>query len=80
MAEIERPQIYLITPPEFELSDFPNKLAAVLDAHEIACIRLSMATKDEDRVARAADALREARPRSRPRAPQRPDSPRRRAG
>ncbi|GGE43873.1 thiamine phosphate synthase [Actibacterium pelagium] len=59
MAEIERPQIYLITPPEFELSDFPGKLAAVLDAHEIACIRLSMATKDEDRVARAADALRE---------------------
>lgn len=59
MAEIERPQIYLITPPEFELSDFPGKLAAVLDAHEIACIRLSMASKDEDRVARAADALRE---------------------
>ncbi len=59
MAEIERPQIYLITPPEFELSTFPDQLAAVLDAHEIACIRLAMATKDEDRVSRAADALRE---------------------
>jgi thiamine-phosphate pyrophosphorylase len=59
MAEIERPQIYLITPPEFELSEFPDRLAAVLDAHEVACVRLAMATRDEDRVARAADALRE---------------------
>ena len=59
MAEIERPQIYLVTPPEFELSSFPDRLARVLDAHEIACLRLSMASHDEDRVARAADALRE---------------------
>lgn len=59
MAEIERPQIYLITPPEFDLSDFPDTLANVLDQHGIACVRLAMATKDEDRVARAADALRE---------------------
>lgn len=59
MAEIERPQIYLITPPEFELDSFADRMARVLDAHEIACIRLSMATRDEDRVARAADALRE---------------------
>ncbi|WP_095590471.1 thiamine phosphate synthase [Actibacterium ureilyticum] len=58
MAEIERPQIYLITPPEFELSSFPDRLARVLDAHEIACLRLSMASRDEDRVSRAADALR----------------------
>jgi thiamine-phosphate pyrophosphorylase len=34
-------------------------LAAVLDAHEIACLRLSMATQDEDRLSRAADVLRE---------------------
>ncbi|MCV2881010.1 thiamine phosphate synthase [Actibacterium sp. XHP0104] len=59
MAEIERPQIYLITPPEFELSSFPSALADVLDAHEVACVRLALATRDEDRVARAADALRE---------------------
>jgi thiamine-phosphate pyrophosphorylase len=59
MAEIEQPQIYLITPSEFELSDFPNRLAAVLDAHEIACVRLALASHDEDRIARAGDALRE---------------------
>ncbi|MBK5932976.1 thiamine-phosphate pyrophosphorylase [Rhodovulum imhoffii] len=59
MAEIERPQIYLITPPEFTLETFPDRLAAVLDTHEVACLRLSLATQDEDRVARAADTLRE---------------------
>ncbi|WP_298918259.1 thiamine phosphate synthase [uncultured Roseobacter sp.] len=55
----EQPQLYLITPPEFELSSFPDVLASVLDAHEVACVRLSLSTKDEDRLSRAADALRE---------------------
>lgn len=58
MAETERPQIYLLTPPEFELSQFPDRLAAVLDHHEIACLRLSLASRDADRLARAGDALR----------------------
>ena len=59
MAEADRAQIYLATPPDFELSTFPDTLAAVLDAHEIACLRLRMATQDEDRLSRAADVLRE---------------------
>ena len=59
MAEPEQPQIYLITPPEIELSRFPDRLASVLDAHDIACVRLSLATHDEDRLSRAADACRE---------------------
>ena len=59
MADPERPQIYLITPPEFELSSFPRKLHAVLEAQPVACIRLSLATRDEDRIARSADAVRE---------------------
>jgi thiamine-phosphate pyrophosphorylase len=59
MAESERPQIYLITPPAFELAPFAERLKAVLDAHEIACIRLSLAARDEDALSRAADALRE---------------------
>ncbi|WP_299725695.1 thiamine phosphate synthase [uncultured Tateyamaria sp.] len=54
----EQPQLYLLTPPVFELSTFPDLLAAVLDAHEVACIRLALATFDEDRIARAADACR----------------------
>lgn len=55
----EQPQIYLLTPPAFDLETFPDRLRAVLDAHEIACLRLTLATRDEDTVARAADALRE---------------------
>ena len=52
------PQLYLITPTDFELSTYPDILGSVLDAHEIACVRLTLATRDEDRIARAADALR----------------------
>jgi thiamine-phosphate pyrophosphorylase len=58
MAE-DRPQIYLITPPAFNPAEFAPKLASVLDAHEVACIRLSIALKDELEIGRAADALRE---------------------
>ena len=59
MSEPEQPQIYLVTPPDFDLGSFPDRLAAVLDAHDIACLRLSLATRDEDRILRAADACRE---------------------
>ena len=58
MPDTERPKLYILTPPEFELSAFPARLDEVLDAHEIACLRLSLATKDEDRLSRAADAVR----------------------
>ncbi|MBO6884729.1 MAG: thiamine phosphate synthase [Marivita sp.] len=59
MSDAEQPQIYLITPPEIELSHFPTDLARLLDAEDIACIRLSLATRDEDLILRAADAVRE---------------------
>ena len=59
MDSPEQPQIYLITPSEFELSWPTEMLARVLDAHEIACVRLDLATRDEDRISRAADACRE---------------------
>jgi len=55
----ERPQIYLITPPDAGLAAFPDMLAKVLDSADIACIRLDLASRDEDDVARAADTLRE---------------------
>ena len=58
MADADRPQIYLVTPPAFELEAFPDRLAAVLDAADVACLRLSLAIRDEDAVARAADTLR----------------------
>lgn len=54
-----RPQIVLLTPPAPELSAFPDLLASLLDAVPVACLRLSLSSRDEDRVARAADAVRE---------------------
>ncbi len=55
----EAPQIYLITPPEFELSGFPGQLGRIMDSVEIACVRLALAASNEDEVSRAADLLRE---------------------
>ncbi|MCR8723933.1 thiamine phosphate synthase [Frigidibacter sp. ROC022] len=55
----QRPQLYLITPPVFDPGSFPDQLAAVLDAQPVACLRLALATRDEDELSRAADALRE---------------------
>ena len=59
MTTEDQPQIYLITPPAFELEPFAVQLANVLDAHEVACVRLELASSDEDTVARTADTLRE---------------------
>lgn len=56
---LEKPQIYLVSPPELELSHFLTDLASCLDSTEIACVRLGLATRDEDRIAKAADAIRE---------------------
>ena len=52
------PQLYLITPTDLEIDSFPDRLARVLDAAQIACVRLSLATRDEDQIGRAADAVR----------------------
>ena len=55
----DHPQIYLISPSEFDLSTFPDQLAACLDSTEVACVRLALGTTDEGRIAKSADALRE---------------------
>ncbi len=55
--DLEQPQLYLITPPEFDLDVFPALLGEVLDNVDIACVRLTLATQDEDKICRAADAL-----------------------
>ncbi|MFV0513083.1 MAG: thiamine phosphate synthase [Jhaorihella sp.] len=59
MDSPEQPQIYLVTPPAFEPDEFAGRLARVLDGVAVACIRLQLASRDEDAVLRAADALRE---------------------
>jgi thiamine-phosphate pyrophosphorylase len=60
MAAEDRPQITLITPPTFDPETFSDRIGLILDGHEIACLRLSLGTKDEDILMRAADAAREA--------------------
>jgi thiamine-phosphate pyrophosphorylase len=54
----DRPQLYLVTPPVLDLAAFPDRLAAVLDGAEVACLRLALAGQDADHLGRAADALR----------------------
>lgn len=59
MATQDQPQIYLLTPPEVDLATFNDRLAKVLDTHDIACLRLALATRDEQLITRSADAIRE---------------------
>lgn len=55
----DKPQLYLITPPVIDLDLFPATLARVLEEHDVACLRLSLATRDEDVILRTGDALRD---------------------
>lgn len=59
MAAEDRPQITLITPPTFDLAAFPDQVARVMDAVEIACLRVALASREEDNLTRGSDALRE---------------------
>lgn len=59
MADKDRPQITLITPPAFDWEVFPDTLARVLDAVEVACLRLPLAGADEFELSRMADAARQ---------------------
>jgi thiamine-phosphate pyrophosphorylase len=59
MTESTGPQIYLVTPQVVDLEIFPALLGQVLDATSVACVRLSLASRDEDILLRTGDALRE---------------------
>jgi thiamine-phosphate pyrophosphorylase len=56
----DKPQLYLISPPDFDLSGFQDDLSRVLDSVEVACMRLALSSHDEGEIARAADTLRAA--------------------
>jgi thiamine-phosphate pyrophosphorylase len=60
MADPEQhPQIYLISPPDIALGSFPATLGRVLDTAPVACLRLDLTSREEDTLARAADACRD---------------------
>jgi thiamine-phosphate pyrophosphorylase len=55
----DKTQLYLISPPVIDLQVFPPLLATVLDAVPVGCLRLALASQDQDDILRAGDALRE---------------------
>lgn len=59
MSEQARPQIYLITPADFDLDTFPQQLGQMLSEHEVACVRLALASRDESRIIKCSDAVRD---------------------
>lgn len=54
----DRPQLYLITPADPSGDAFTDDLGRMLDAVDVACVRLRMASTVEDDIARVADRLR----------------------
>lgn len=51
-------RLYLITPPALEPADFAPRLAAAIDAGDVACVQLRLKDVDDDAIRRAADVLR----------------------
>jgi thiamine-phosphate pyrophosphorylase len=52
-----RCRLYLITPPAFAIADFADRLAAALDAGDVACVQLRLKAVDDDVIKRAAEVL-----------------------
>src|SRR5271168_1073246 len=51
-------RVYLITPPAFDPAPFADRLAAALDAGDVAAVQLRLKDVDDDTWRRAIDALR----------------------
>src|ERR1700753_3561502 len=51
-------RVYLITPPALDPKGFADKLAAALDAGDVAAVQLRLKEVDDDAWRRAIDALR----------------------
>ena len=58
MTDFNRTQLYLITPPKFDLAIFPNILTHILDANHVACLQLRIKDASEVDIRRAIDVLR----------------------
>jgi thiamine-phosphate pyrophosphorylase len=54
MSQSEIPQIYLVVPDQVEI----DTLTAVLDAHPVACVRMTSESSDETQIIARADSLR----------------------
>ena len=58
MTTDRRCRLYLITPPDIAPRAFADKLAAALDAGDVACVQLRLKDMDDDAVRHAIDTLR----------------------
>ena len=54
----DRCRLYLVTPPAFDAPTFRDRLAAALDAGDIAAVQLRLKDTDDDAIRRAIDLLR----------------------
>ena len=52
-----RCRLYLITPPQIDLSTFPGQLADTLDGGDVACLQLRLKDADDDRILEAGRAI-----------------------
>jgi len=59
MSDQEHTQLYLVTPSEFEPAEFSLILVDLLDEFDIACVRVALGTRDETRIIKCADSVRE---------------------
>jgi thiamine-phosphate pyrophosphorylase len=50
-------RLYLITPPQIQLSTFKDDLAAALDSGDVACVQLRLKNASRDETLQAADVL-----------------------
>jgi thiamine-phosphate pyrophosphorylase len=53
----EHCRLYLVTPSAIDLPSFPDKLAAALDAVDIACLQIRLKDVSDDAIRRAAAAI-----------------------
>jgi len=58
IAADERTRLYLVTPAALDPADFRDRLAAALDAGDVAAVQLRLKDVDDDAIRRACDALR----------------------
>ena len=58
MSESDRSRIYLLTPPSLDPLPFADRLAAALDAGDVAAVQLRLKDANDDDWRRAIDALR----------------------
>ena len=60
MNDTQQPKIYLISPPEPDLSGaFPEILTDILTTFDVACLRLQLSSEDERTIGEIAEGLRE---------------------